>query len=164
MTRKRRRLYFVVGGVALLGLAVGLSLWALSTQGAIALFVTPSDMAAKPPAPNQYVSVGGLVELGSVKHEANGTTIEFRVTDGKHDVPITYSGVVPDLFREGQGVVVEGYLASSGVFDATTLLAKHDARYMPPQVVEALKKSGRWQEGEAAAKPLPPADAVPASR
>lgn len=149
MTRKRRRLYFVVGGVALLGLAVGLTLSALNNN--LVFFYSPTELYAQHIRPGRLVRIGGLVAAGSVRHEADGTTIDFTVTDGRKSVPVTYSGTIPDLFREGQGVVIEGRLASSGLFDATTLLAKHDARYMPPAVVEALKKSGRWKEGEAAA-------------
>jgi cytochrome c-type biogenesis protein CcmE len=146
MTRKRRRLYFVIGGLALLGLAVGLTLSALNDN--LVFFYGPSDLYAKHIPPGRLVRVGGLVAAGSYKHEANGSTIDFTVTDGKKSVPVTYSGTIPDLFREGQGVVVEGRLAANGTFMASTLLAKHDERYMPPEVVEALKKAGRWQEGE----------------
>lgn len=147
MTRKRRRFYFVVGGLALLALAIGLTLSALNNN--LVFFYSPSDLYAKHIGPDQLVRIGGLVAAGSVKHETNGTTLNFTVTDGKRSVPVTYSGTVPDLFREGQGVVVEGRLGTNGIFDATTLLAKHDARYMPPSVVEALKKAGRWKEGAA---------------
>jgi cytochrome c-type biogenesis protein CcmE len=91
--------------------------------------------------------MGGLVKDGSVKRGAD-LHISFVVTDGKSDVPVTFQGIAPDLFREGQGVVVEGKVRQGGVFAADTLLAKHDERYMPREVVDALKKSGRWQEGE----------------
>ncbi|HVA35352.1 MAG TPA: cytochrome c maturation protein CcmE [Stellaceae bacterium] len=158
MTRKRRRLYFVIGGLALLGLAVGLTLSALNDN--LVFFYGPSDLAAKHIPPGRLVRLGGLVAGGSYKHEANGSTIDFIVTDGKTSVPVTYSGTIPDLFREGQGVVVEGRLAANGTFMASTLLAKHDERYMPPEVVDALKKAGRWQEGENG-KAVPPA--APAS-
>ncbi|MDE2227421.1 MAG: cytochrome c maturation protein CcmE [Alphaproteobacteria bacterium] len=164
MTRKRRRLYFVLGGVALLGLAVGLTLSALNDN--LVFFYSPSDLYAKDIAPGRLVRIGGLVAAGSVKHEANGTTLDFTVTDGRKSVPVTYTGTVPDLFREGQGVVVEGRLAANGVFGATTLLAKHDERYMPPEVVEALKKAGRWKEGAngATVPSVAPASAAGASR
>jgi cytochrome c-type biogenesis protein CcmE len=145
MTRKRKRLYFVLGGMALLGLAAGLTLSALNDN--LVFFYGPSDLLAKPVAPGRLFRLGGLVADGSVKREADGATIDFTVTDGKSSVPVTYDGPIPDLFREGQGVVVEGRLQANGVFRATTLLAKHDERYMPPEVVEALKKAGRWQEG-----------------
>jgi cytochrome c-type biogenesis protein CcmE len=95
--------------------------------------------------------MGGLVKDGSVKRSPD-LNIKFDVTDGKSSIPVAYHGIVPDLFREGQGVVVEGKMGPGGVFRADTVLAKHDERYMPKEVVEALKKSGRWKEGEAAAK------------
>jgi cytochrome c-type biogenesis protein CcmE len=164
MTRKRRRLYFVIGGVALLGLAVGLTLSALNNN--LVFFYSPTQLYARHIRPGQLVRIGGLVAAGSVRHEANGLTLDFSVTDGKRTVPVTYTGTVPDLFREGQGVVIEGRLAANGIFDATTLLAKHDARYMPPEVVEELKKEGRWKEGETAAAPPagPTAAAAPTPR
>ncbi|MGH6969281.1 MAG: cytochrome c maturation protein CcmE [Stellaceae bacterium] len=156
MTRKRRRLYFVLGGVALLGLAVGFTLSALNAN--LVFFYGPSELYDQLHAhhvqPGQLVRIGGLVAAGSVKHEADGSTLDFTVTDGRKSVPVTYRGTVPDLFREGQGVVVEGRLTTAGTFKATTLLAKHDERYMPPEVVDALKKAGRWQEGENG-KPIP---------
>ncbi|MDE1903186.1 MAG: cytochrome c maturation protein CcmE [Alphaproteobacteria bacterium] len=152
MTRKRRRLYFVLGGLALLGLAVGLTLSALNDN--LVFFYGPSDLYAQHIPPGRLVRIGGLVAAGSVKHEADGSTLDFTITDGRKSVPVTYRGTVPDLFREGQGVVVEGRLTPSGDFKATTLLAKHDERYMPPEVVDALKKAGRWQEGENG-KPVP---------
>ena len=154
MTRKRRRLYFVLGGVALLGIAVGLTLSALNDN--LVFFYGPSDLYAQHIPPGRLVRIGGPVAAGSVKHEADGSTLDFTVTDGRKSVPVTYRGTVPDLFREGQGVVVEGRLTPSGGFKATTLLAKHDERYMPPEVVDALKKAGRWQEGENG-KPVPSA-------
>ncbi len=156
MTRKRRRLYFVLGGLALLGLAVGLTLSALNDN--LVFFYGPSELYAQHIRPGQLVRIGGLVAAGSVRREADGSTLDFSVTDGKRSVPVTYRGTVPDLFREGQGVVIEGRLTQSGTFRATTLLAKHDERYMPPEVVEALKKAGRWQEGENG-KPVPSAPA-----
>src|SRR5581483_9419112 len=104
--------------------------------------------------------LGGLVENGSVARQADGRTIDFKVTDGSKDVPVVFSGVLPDLFREGQGVVVEGALGKNGVFKADTVLAKHDERYMPKEVVDSLKQSGHWQ-GEA---PAPSTAAKPCSR
>jgi cytochrome c-type biogenesis protein CcmE len=92
------------------------------------------------------VRIGGRVEDRSVQRGA-GSRIAFRITDGKTDIAVLYHGILPDLFREGQGVVAEGKLEADGVFDASTILAKHDERYMPREVVEALKKSGHWQEG-----------------
>ena len=149
MTRKRRRLYVVLGGLALLGVATALVLSALKDN--LVFFYSPSDLQAKSVPDGRSVRIGGLVEKGSVKREADGKTLDFQVTDGNRAVPVTYQGDVPDLFREGQGVVAEGKL-DHGTFRAATVLAKHDENYMPPEVVDALKRSGHWQES-AAPKP-----------
>ncbi len=143
MTRKRRRLYIVLGGLALLGIATALVLSAFSDN--LVFFYSPSDILAKHVPDGRNIRIGGLVEKGSVKREADGTTLDFSVTDGNHDVPVTYRGDVPDLFREGQGVVAEGKL-EHGIFRAASVLAKHDEKYMPPEVVDALKRSGHWKE------------------
>ncbi|HVA13122.1 MAG TPA: cytochrome c maturation protein CcmE [Stellaceae bacterium] len=142
MTRKRKRLYVVLGGLALLGVATALVLSAFSDN--LVFFYGPSDLAAKHVPDDRYIRIGGLVENGSVKRESDGVTLDFRVTDGNTAVPVVYKGDVPDLFREGQGVVVEGKL-EGGVFHAATVLAKHDENYMPPEVVDALKRAGHWQ-------------------
>ena len=146
MTRKQRRLILIGGSLGVLALAVGLVLNALS--GSIVFFNSPTDIAEKHLGPNTRIRLGGLVKDGSVVRGAD-LRIRFEVTDGKNEVPVRFQGIVPDLFREGQGVVAEGKLDSKGIFEADTVLAKHDERYMPKEVVEALKKSGRWQEGEA---------------
>ena len=143
MTRKQRRLTLIGGSVAVLAVAVGLVLYALS--GSIVFFNSPTDIAEKHPSPATRIRLGGLVKPGSIERGTD-LRIRFEVTDGKSDIPVRYQGVVPDLFREGQGVVAEGTLDASGVFDADTVLAKHDERYMPKEVVDALKKSGRWEE------------------
>jgi len=144
MTRKRRRLYLVLGGVATLAVVSGLVLSAF--RDTLVFFYSPSELHAKNPG-SRLVRIGGLVENGTVAHAADGRTIDFKVTDGNEDVTVTYVGVLPDLFREGQGVVVEGSLARDGTFSAAEVLAKHDENYMPREVVDALKKSGHWQEG-----------------
>jgi cytochrome c-type biogenesis protein CcmE len=146
MTRKRKRLYIVLGGLCLLGVATGLMLSAFSDN--LVFFYGPSDLSAKHVPDGRDIRIGGLVENGSVKRESDGLTLDFKVTDGNTAVPVTYKGDVPDLFREGQGVVVEGKL-DHGVFRAASVLAKHDEKYMPPEVVDALKRSGHWQEGGA---------------
>ncbi len=146
MTRKQRRLTLIGGSVGVLAIAVGLVLNALS--GSIVFFNSPTDVAEKHIAAGTRIRIGGLVKPGSVVRSEN-LRIRFDVTDGNHDVPVRYQGIVPDLFREGQGVVAEGKIEPGGVLDADTVLAKHDERYMPKEVVDALKKSGRWQEGEA---------------
>jgi cytochrome c-type biogenesis protein CcmE len=115
-------------------------------------FYSPSEVAQKAAQPGARLRVGGLVKTGSVVKSAD-QTVAFVVTDGAHDLKVAYQGLLPDLFREGQGVVAEGVLESSGQMRAETILAKHDERYMPREVVDALKKQGRWQEGEAVAKP-----------
>lgn len=141
MKPKRRRLLFVLVGLALLGGAAALALSAL--RDTMVFFYSPADLAAKPPRPGAALRIGGLVEEGSVVRD--GAHVTFRVTDMTGTVPVSYTGVLPDLFREGQGIVVEGKLAPDGTFIATRVLAKHDEKYMPPEVAEALKKSGQWR-------------------
>jgi cytochrome c-type biogenesis protein CcmE len=145
MKPKRRRLYFVGAGLALLGAAAGLALYAMSDT--LVFFYSPSDLAAKGVPPGRLLRIGGLVEEGSVMREEDGTAVRFRVTDLAQAVPVVYTGILPDLFREGQGVVAQGRLGADGVFVAAEVLAKHDETYMPKEVVDALKQSGRW-EGE----------------
>jgi len=145
MTRKQRRLILIGGSIGVLGLAIGLVLNALS--GSIVFFNSPTDIKEKQIAAGTRVRIGGLVKDGSVQRGDN-LRIRFEVTDGKNDVPVKFQGIVPDLFREGQGVVAEGKLEPGGILDADTVLAKHDERYMPKEVVDALKKSGRWEESE----------------
>jgi cytochrome c-type biogenesis protein CcmE len=153
MTRKRKRLYLVLGGLGLLAVVTTFVLFAL--QANIELFYSPSDLVSQEVPSDRTIRIGGLVENGSVKREADGLTLDFKVTDGKSSVPVTYKGDVPDLFREGQGVVAQGKL-QQGTFRASSVLAKHDENYMPPEVVDALKRSGHWQEG---AKPGPTSSA-----
>jgi cytochrome c-type biogenesis protein CcmE len=145
MTRKQRRLVLIGGSIGVLALAVGLVLNALN--GSIVFFNSPSDIKEKHVAVGTRVRIGGVVKDGSVRRGDN-LRIRFEVTDGKNDVPVTFQGIVPDLFREGQGVVAEGKIEPGGTLDADTVLAKHDERYMPKEVVDALKKSGRWDESE----------------
>src|SRR5450830_161853 len=146
MTRKQRRLILIGSSLGVLAIAAALVLSALSES--IVFFNSPTDIAEKHIAPGTRIRVGGLVKPGSVQRGEN-LNIRFEVTDGKSDVPVRYQGIVPDLFREGQGVVAEGKLEAGSMLAADTVLAKHDERYMPREVVDALKKSGRWQEGEA---------------
>ena len=145
MTRKQRRLVLIGGSIGVLALAVGLVLNALN--GSIVFFNSPTDIKEKHVAAGTRVRIGGLVKDGSVQRSDN-MRIRFEVTDGKNDVPVTFQGIVPDLFREGQGVVAEGKIEPGGTLDADTVLAKHDERYMPKEVVDALKKSGRWDDSE----------------
>src|ERR1700692_2037705 len=152
MTRKRRRLWIVVACGIGLGSATALVLLAFNDN--LVFFVSPSDLA-KSPTSGRTVRLGGLVEQGSVVRESGGTTATtFRVTDGAKSVKVTYNGILPDLFREGQGVVTLGTLKPNGSFVASEVLAKHDETYMPKEVADALKKSGHWNP---AAGPPPPA-------
>ncbi len=146
MTRKRRRLIFLALTMLLLGAAAALVLNAFSDS--LVFFYSPTELAAKAVPPGRLVRIGGLVEEGSLARDADGVTIRFRVTDLKRSLDVVYRGVLPDLFREGQGVVAEGELAGDGGFVAREVLAKHDETYMPPEVAEALKKQGVWREGE----------------
>jgi cytochrome c-type biogenesis protein CcmE len=145
MTRKQRRLVLIGASLGVLAVAAGLVLSAL--RESIVFFNSPSDVAEKHLAPGTRMRIGGLVKPGTLQRGDN-LQIRFAVTDGKSDITVHYQGIVPDLFREGQGVVTEGKLEPGGAFAADTVLAKHDERYMPREVVDALKKSGRWQEGE----------------
>jgi cytochrome c-type biogenesis protein CcmE len=139
MTRKQRRGVLIGVSVSVLTLAVGLVLYAL--RDAIVFFHTPSDIAEKHIAPGQRFRLGGLVAAGSVKR-GEGAKVDFVVTDTLKTVPVSYQGVLPDLFREGQGVVAEGKLDAAGLFVADTVLAKHDETYMPPEVAKALEEKG----------------------
>lgn len=142
MKRKHRRLMFVGLGMAALGLAAGLILLAFDEN--LVFFFSPSDLQAQELSADQRVRIGGLVEENSVVKSEDGVTVRFNVTDLSTTVPVSYKGILPDLFREGQGVVAEGYLRN-GVFVASSVLAKHDENYMPREVADALKDSGQWQ-------------------
>ncbi len=154
MTRKRRRLLLVLACGAGVATATGLGLSAFSDS--VAFFVSPTEIAAKAPAPGRMLRLGGLVAAGSVhKTLIDGRpAATFSVTDGKTAVTVRYVGILPDLFREGQGVVAMGTLAADGSFRAQEVLAKHDETYMPKDVADALKKSGHWNPAEG---PPPPA-------
>jgi cytochrome c-type biogenesis protein CcmE len=145
MTRKQRRLVLIGTSLGVLAIAAALVLGAL--RDSIVFFNSPTDVAEKSIPSGTRMRIGGLVKPGSLQRGDN-LQVSFAVTDGKTDIAVRYQGIVPDLFREGQGVVAEGRLESGRVFAADTVLAKHDERYMPREVVDALKKSGRWQEGE----------------
>ena len=146
MTRKQRRLVLIGASLGVLAIAAALVLGAL--RDSIVFFNSPTDVAEKHHAPGTRMRIGGLVKPGRLERGDN-LLVHFAVTDGKTDIPVRYQGIVPDLFREGQGVVAEGKIEPGGTFAADTVLAKHDERYMPREVVDALKQSGRWQEGEA---------------
>jgi cytochrome c-type biogenesis protein CcmE len=148
LTRRGRRLALIAAALAVVGVAAGLSLYALSDS--IVFFYSPSEVAQKAVAPGSRLRIGGMVKTGSLVKSAD-QNVAFVLTDGAHDLKVAYQGLLPDLFREGQGVVAEGVLAAPGQIRADTILAKHDERYMPREVVDALKKQGRWQEGTTAA-------------
>jgi cytochrome c-type biogenesis protein CcmE len=142
MSRKRLRLYLVLATLVVLGIATTLILRALNEE--LVFFLSPSQIAQKQPSEGQQIKLGGLVETGSVKRD--GETVAFSVTDLNQAITVNYRGLLPDLFREGQGVVVQGAFDAGGQFVASEVLAKHDETYMPPEVAKALKESGRWQE------------------
>jgi cytochrome c-type biogenesis protein CcmE len=148
MTRKQRRAAFIGLSIAILSAAV--LLVAVALRDTIVFFHTPKEVAEKHIPAGKRIRLGGLVAEGSVKRGAS-TQIEFAITDTVKTIAVSYTGVLPDLFREGQGVVAEGQLDASGRFLADTVLAKHDENYMPPEVAKALKEQGVWKEpGKAA--------------
>lgn len=152
MTRRGRRLA-IIGAVAVtLSVALGLVLFAM--RDTLVFFHGPADVTEKGIAPGTRFRLGGLVEAGSVVR-GEGTTVRFAVTDTKSSIPVSYTGLLPDLFREGQGVVAEGVLQPDGSFRADTVLARHDETYMPREVADTLKAQGVWQGGPlpAGAKP-----------
>ena len=134
---------FVLLGLAMLSAAAALVLSAFNKD--IVFFFSPTDLLAQAQIPGRVFRLGGLVEQGSVTKDASGPTIRFRITDKKNALLVVYRGLLPDLFREGQGVVVEGSLGPDGSFTASSVLAKHDEKYMPPEVAAALKKNGEWR-------------------
>jgi cytochrome c-type biogenesis protein CcmE len=146
VTRKGRRLALIAVALGVVAGAAGLALYALSDN--IVFFYSPSEIVQKNVQSGARMRIGGLVALGSVV-KAAGDRLDFSITDGANQVKVSYAGLPPDLFREGQGVVAEGVLEGPGRLRAETILAKHDERYMPREVVDALKKQGRWQEGDA---------------
>ncbi len=157
MTRKQKRGTVIAAGVGLLSLAAILVLFAL--KDTVTYFHTPSDIADKKVAPGSRFRLGGLVAVASIKRGA-GTQVEFAVTDTMKSVPVVFNGILPDLFREGQGVVTEGRLNAGGQFIADTVLAKHDETYMPPDVAKALKEKG-VKLGDKASHPSDAPSAAP---
>lgn len=145
MTRKQKRLSVIGGAMVFLALASGLTLYALGQK--TSYFFMPSDLQTVTLEPGQRIRLGGLVEKGTVVR-GEGTDVAFAVTDQMHSVQVAYSGILPDLFREEQGVVTEGTLRADGVFVADSVLAKHDENYMPKEVADRLKENGLWQQDE----------------
>jgi cytochrome c-type biogenesis protein CcmE len=143
MTRKQRRFAMIAGGVGVVAIGVLLILFAM--KDSIVFFNSPTDVVEKHIAPGTRIRLGGLVAPGSLSR-GEALVVRFEVTDGNRAIPVTYQGILPDLFREGQGVVAEGALDGSGVFKADNVLAKHDETYMPKDVADALKKQGHWKD------------------
>jgi cytochrome c-type biogenesis protein CcmE len=143
MTRKQRRFAMIAGGLSVLAVAVLLVLFAM--KDSIVFFNSPTDVVEKHVAPGSRIRLGGLVAPGSVTR-GDSLAVSFQVTDGHQAIPVTYQGILPDLFREGQGIVAEGALDGGGVFRADNVLAKHDETYMPKEVADALKKEGHWKD------------------
>lgn len=140
MKPRTKRAFWIVAGLAGLGVAAALVLNAF--QSNLVFFFTPTQVASNEAPKDRAFRVGGLVEAGSLARDKDGLTVRFRVTDTAMTIPVVYVGILPDLFKEGKGVVAQGRLAPDGTFKASEVLAKHDENYMPPQAAEALKKAG----------------------
>ena len=141
MKPKYQRLIFILVSMVFLCISALLTLRAFRDN--LVFFYNPSDVAEHAISPERLIRIGGLVEVGSIVRQ--GDAMRFVITDGKAQVNVRYRGMLPDLFREGQGVVAEGYLKDNSHFEAKTILAKHDENYMPKEVVDALKRSGHWR-------------------
>lgn len=139
MKPRQKRLMFILVGVAAVGLAVGLVLNALNKN--VSLYFTPTQVFNNEAPHGRSFRIGGLVEAGSVTREANGLTVNFVITDTSKEIPVVYQGILPDLFKEGKGVVVQGSVGPDGIMHADEVLAKHDENYMPPEAADALKKA-----------------------
>ena len=143
MTRKQKRLSVIAGALAFLGAATGLTFYAVGQKASF--FYMPAELRAATLEPGQRIRLGGLVEEGTVKR-GQGTEVFFAITDNDKSVPVAYVGILPDLFREGQGVIAEGTMRADGVFSADSVLAKHDENYMPKEVADSLKAKGVWRD------------------
>lgn len=146
MKPRRKRLLWVLAGVALVALAVTLVLRALDAN--VMFFYSPSQIHAGEAPQGAAFRIGGLVEVGSLQRSADGLQVQFMVTDEVQRVPVRYQGLLPDLFREGKGVVASGKLQANGVFEASEVLAKHDENYMPPEAAKALEDAARTSRGQ----------------
>lgn len=162
MKTRHKRLALIVGALAVLGIIAALVLNALNSN--IALYISPTDVAAGKAPKDAVFRLGGLVKDGSLKREADGVTVAFVVTDTDKDIVVNYKGILPDLFKEGKGVVAQGKLAPDGRFVANEVLAKHDENYMPPEAAKAVGDAhARAAEKKAAAEAAGQADAAPAA-
>ena len=155
MKTRHKRIALIVGGLAALGLIAAFVLNALNDN--LAFFYSPTDVKEGKAPQNKMFRIGGLVEPASVQRQADGVTIRFVVTDTAHQIPVNYKGILPDLFREGKGVVAQGKLGGDGIFTASEVLAKHDENYMPPEAAAALEKAHQAGTGNADAKTVVPA-------
>ncbi|MBL42747.1 MAG: cytochrome c maturation protein CcmE [Rhodospirillaceae bacterium] len=140
---KRRRLLFLLSGLFILGISLGLALLALNEQ--VDLFLTPTSLSEKEIETNKRFKLGGLVQKNSIKKLKDGVTTLFIITDNNMSIDAQFKGVLPNLFREGQGVVAEGKLNSKKIFIANKIFAKHDENYLPPEIADAIKKEGQWK-------------------
>jgi cytochrome c-type biogenesis protein CcmE len=145
MTARQKRFAYIVAGLAIVGIAVGLVLNALRSN--VAFYFTPTQIFNKEAPLNKAFRVGGLVESGSLKREGDGLTVHFVVTDTAKSIPVIYKGILPDLFREGKGVVAQGRVEADGIFRADEVLAKHDENYMPPEAKAAIDQAQKQQQG-----------------
>jgi cytochrome c-type biogenesis protein CcmE len=148
MTPRKKRLVFIAAGLVAVALAVGFVLNAFKSN--LVFFFSPSDVAQGKAPQGHAFRLGGMVEKGSVTRESDGLTVHFIVTDFAQSIPVTFKGILPDLFKEGQGVVAQGKLGADGTFVANDVLAKHDEKYMPPEVADALKRAGKPVPGQQA--------------
>jgi len=161
MKPRQKKFVFILVALAALGAAVGLVLYALKDN--VSLYFTPTQVYNKEAPQGHNFRIGGLVEAGSVKREKDGLTVRFLVTDTSRSMPVIYKGILPDLFKEGKGVVAQGKLEADNVFHAEEVLAKHDENYMPPEAKDALDKAAKAQSAVATALPVAASDvALPA--
>jgi cytochrome c-type biogenesis protein CcmE len=162
MKPRHKRFVFIAVGIAGVGLAVGLVLYAL--RGNVNLYFTPTQVFNNEVPSGRSFRIGGLVEAGSVKREKDGLTVNFVITDLHKSIPVVYQGILPDLFREGKGVVAQGKVEASGVMRADEVLAKHDENYMPPEAADALKKAQAANTSDTAAMPANTPVTVPVAK
>jgi cytochrome c-type biogenesis protein CcmE len=153
MKSRHKKLALIVGALAIVGIIAALVLNALNSN--IALYITPTEVAAGKAPKDKLFRIGGLVKEGSIKRQADGVTIAFIITDTEKDIPVNYKGILPDLFKEGKGAVAQGKLTAEGSFNATEVLAKHDENYMPPEAAKAVDDA----QGRAASKHVSPSSA-----
>ncbi len=162
MKPRQKRFMFIIVGVAAVAVAVGLVLNALKNN--VSLYFTPTQVFNKEAPEGRSFRIGGLVEQGSVKREADGLTVHFVITDTHKNMPVVYKGILPDLFKEGKGVVAQGKMEADGVMHAEEVLAKHDENYMPPEAADALKKAEAAKAAAAAGMPASAPSASPAAQ